>query len=794
MTPTTVTFMLCVAAPIPTLSTTHTLWLDDEGLPFYAWSDVASGSANQTSLFVLVPSLGSGLSDPAALGDGASGLPPRAEMLSRVLGRLGVRREDVTCGADGYGPPEFAADFHAFRGNAFGHANVLSQSMWLKPAMDSLAVNLVYAGHLTHPGPGVPPALVSGILAAGLLHQQLAPAPTPASLAPAIACLVLLALATVVVRSRVVRNARALHRGGRTYFAAASAMPLAYFNRIAALYAVFRDADDTVDCTHVPAAERAANLDAFEAAVLATPESRLGYPPDLWTRFFAAMRADVTAPGGKFVCATTDDLIGYMGGSAAVLGEFMLPALGGDPSLVEQARALGFAFQLTNMLRDVQEDARLGRQYIPAATCAKHGIDDLAAADPASASYRSLMEEMFALADSWYAQADQGIARLPARVRSPIGLARRVYHRLHDAIRRRGYVLEPRVTVPFSVKMGDAAGMLSLGQLARMLPAEWLLVACGWVADWGTPACCLLGTWIATQLLQPAGPVTYAQFHCVWTLPALGVLALAVAARCGWALPARRSNVALGAAWTAMLCGVAVVYTTPWDSALIRSGVWASDSSRVVGTFLDIPYEEFAFFVLATLITGGCWAAFWPAQWSDVSTPRPSRLVTASLAAAFALGVGCIAAWERTFYLGMLLTWAVPVLALQWAVGGHVLAAHAAPLARVIGVAGGCMALADGWAIQRNVWVLNPEFSLWPWARGLHPEEVLFFFLSSAMCACGLTLAVWASRGFSPELANGALRGWVGPPAAEGAVAQEGAVPAGDKPKKKLSLLKRKLA
>ena len=41
----------------------------------------------------------------------------------------------------------------------------------------------------------------------------------------------------------------------------------------------------------------------------------------------------------------------------------MLPCLDGHPSLVDEARALGFAYQLTNMLRDVREDAHLGRQY-----------------------------------------------------------------------------------------------------------------------------------------------------------------------------------------------------------------------------------------------------------------------------------------------------------------------------------------------------------------------------------------------------------------------------------------------
>ena len=93
------------------------------GLPFYAYSDVQRHWAKegQTSLFLLVPWL-----------DSDKPMPPREELLLPMLQRLGVDRTDVTCGAEGYGPEEWIANYNSFRGNAFGHANILSQSMWLK--------------------------------------------------------------------------------------------------------------------------------------------------------------------------------------------------------------------------------------------------------------------------------------------------------------------------------------------------------------------------------------------------------------------------------------------------------------------------------------------------------------------------------------------------------------------------------------------------------------------------------------------------------------------------------------
>ena len=107
---------------------------------------------------------------------------------------------------------------------------------------------------------------------------------------------------------------------------------------------------------------------------------------------------------------------------------------------------------------------------------------------------------MFALADSWYEQADRGIENLPEGTKAPIRLARVSYHQLHDAIRGAGYQLEPRVKVPFRTKLGDAAAILPAAQLVRVLPAEALLSVCGLVADWGGVAAGLLATWIATQV------------------------------------------------------------------------------------------------------------------------------------------------------------------------------------------------------------------------------------------------------------------------------------------------------
>jgi phytoene desaturase len=72
-----------------------------------------------------------------------------------------------------YSVKDFKEDYHAFKGNAYGLANTLDQTAILKPSLKSKKLkNLFYAGQLTVPGPGVPPSIISGKVAAAQVVKE----------------------------------------------------------------------------------------------------------------------------------------------------------------------------------------------------------------------------------------------------------------------------------------------------------------------------------------------------------------------------------------------------------------------------------------------------------------------------------------------------------------------------------------------------------------------------------------------------------------------------------------------
>jgi phytoene synthase len=254
---------------------------------------------------------------------------------------------------------------------------------------------------------------------------------------------------------------------GTTYYLSSFILPRRKRRHVWALYAFCRYADDIVDdLGDVPVAWREHALvdvgnrffadvaagrsdDPILAAVVDTVV-RHGHDLDQFRRFLASMAMDLSVTSYE----TWDDLLGYMDGSAGVIGEMMLPLL--EPSdssaALGPARDLGFAFQLTNFLRDVAEDLDRGRVYLPQEDLARFSSDP--ATRVVDEPFRQLMAFEIARARDLYRSARSGLAHLPPSSARCIRTAHGLYSQILDRIEAAGYdVFTTRARVPTARKL-----------------------------------------------------------------------------------------------------------------------------------------------------------------------------------------------------------------------------------------------------------------------------------------------------------------------------------------------------
>ena len=240
-------------------------------------------------------------------------------------------------------------------------------------------------------------------------------------------------------------------RHGTTYYWSTLVLPKAKRPHVFALYGFCRYADDIVDdLGPVPVAERAAALASFGERFFADLERgesddpvlkavvntvrELRIDPECFRRFLRSMTMDLTVERYE----TWDDLLDYMDGSAAVIGEMMLPVLEPTASAaIAHARDLGNAFQLTNFLRDINEDLDRGRVYIPQEDVRRFGVD--LASRRCTPEFVQLMQFEIARCRELYASADIGLSMLPKQSARSIGAARVLYGRILDKIEARQY-------------------------------------------------------------------------------------------------------------------------------------------------------------------------------------------------------------------------------------------------------------------------------------------------------------------------------------------------------------------
>jgi 15-cis-phytoene synthase len=277
-------------------------------------------------------------------------------------------------------------------------------------------------------------------------------------------------------------------REARNFYYAFRALPRMRRNAICAIYAFMRQADDLADDESLPREERRRKLNSWlrawhEAAAggptgdpvfLAVRDAtaRFAIPLGLLDELVdgVAMDLDRAPAGAPDSYATFEDLYRYCYLVASVVGLVCIRIFGYSGESAEKlAEETGIAFQLTNILRDVSEDAARNRVYLPLEDLGVHGVslDSILrreAAAPPNLAERALLASLAQRAEIYYRSADELLPLIDRESRPALWVLVTIYHALLRRIERADYdVFTRRASVPAAQKIA----ILLIG-MARM--------------------------------------------------------------------------------------------------------------------------------------------------------------------------------------------------------------------------------------------------------------------------------------------------------------------------------------
>ncbi len=233
-----------------------------------------------------------------------------------------------------------------------------------------------------------------------------------------------------------------IRRHSRSFSIASRLLPQRFRASVYALYAWCRTVDDAVDETaDEDEAERILNLlesdlDRMRQRLPAQHSASLWIKPLVVERCIDVKHAKELIEGMRmdlhsFCVNDNDDLNRYCYHAAGTVGLMMTRLMGvNDPAADRHAIALGMAMQLTNIARDVREDALRGRSYLP-------GIPDPLAANPTDV--RVAVRNVLSEADRQYEIGSAGLRFLPWRCRFAIRMAAALYREIGREIERHDY-------------------------------------------------------------------------------------------------------------------------------------------------------------------------------------------------------------------------------------------------------------------------------------------------------------------------------------------------------------------
>ncbi|WP_315941263.1 carotenoid biosynthesis protein [Deinococcus sp. Marseille-Q6407] len=265
--------------------------------------------------------------------------------------------------------------------------------------------------------------------------------------------------------------------------------------------------------------------------------------------------------------------------------------------------------------------------------------------------------------------------------------------------------------------------------------------------------------------------MTYLQFHLIFILPPLLLLLWLTARRRGPLAGEYCPDDRWTRLWLGVLLAVAFIYTTPWDNYLVYTGGWEYPPERVLGTVGYVPYEEYAFFLLQTLLSSLflLWLMRRPAApFGGPAQVSPRPLLSRWGMAALWLGgamlgaAALVSGYPPATYFGLIAAWALPVLAGQWAFGGDLILGKPRLFWTAVLLPTFYLWAADAFALHNGIWSISEGLSLGPKLGPLPLEEMLFFLVTNLLVVTGLMLFLHPQALRRLEGARPLLKPWLG--------------------------------
>jgi phytoene synthase len=272
-------------------------------------------------------------------------------------------------------------------------------------------------------------------------------------------------------------------------------LPARKRDALSAVYAFMRRADDISDDPEIPIEQRREKLDHWMASfrrivagertddpvlfALADAQRQFNIPVELLEKLVQGTAMDVcdqaceNAPSDFDIVApkiqyeTFDQLYDYCYHVASVVGLVCIRIFGyRDPSAEKLAEETGVAFQLTNIIRDVKEDAQMGRVYLPREDLARFGLESKSLTNGAGpASFQKVLEFEADRARQYYGSAAKLLPLIEEESQPALWTLVEIYRRLLEKIAARGYdVFSERVHLSTAEKLG----VLGRGFLRRL--------------------------------------------------------------------------------------------------------------------------------------------------------------------------------------------------------------------------------------------------------------------------------------------------------------------------------------